>query len=82
MGKNLEVVDYFKHLGIKFNFNGTFSKWKKQLNNQSIRARYSVISKGRSLGLPIDIQVDLFDKMVLPVLTYSCEVWGIGITMC
>lgn len=23
-----------------------------------------------------DIQLDLFDKVVLPVLLYSCEIWG------
>ena len=26
--------------------------------------------------MPIDIQLDLFDKTVLPVLLYGCEIWG------
>ena len=26
--------------------------------------------------MPFDIQLDLFDKVVLPVLLYSCEKWG------
>ena len=71
MGKNLEIVDCFKYLGVNFNFNryGNFFKWKKGFSNQGIRAMYSVISRVRSLTLPTDTQVELFDRMVLPVLT-------------
>ena len=27
-------------------------------------------------NLPIDIMLDLFDKMILPILLYGCEIWG------
>lgn len=37
---------------------------------------FSVLSKCRKFDLPIDIQLELFDRMVLPILTYGCEVWG------
>jgi hypothetical protein len=26
--------------------------------------------------LPVDLVIDLFDKTVLPILTYGCELWG------
>ena len=41
---------------------------------------YSVLSKRRTLDLPFDIMLDLFDKMVisLPVMLYASEVWGPG----
>jgi len=78
MGNPIEIVDSFKYLGVIFNFNGNFHKWKKELSNQGIRTMYSVISKSRALGLSIDIQLELFDRMVIPVLTYACEVWGPG----
>ena len=26
--------------------------------------------------LPFDIVLDLFDKMILPILLYGCEIWG------
>lgn len=37
---------------------------------------YPVIKNARTLELPIDMQLYLFDTMVLPVATYGCEVWG------
>ena len=36
------------------------------------------MKKIRNLELPIDIQIDLFDKTVKPILLYGCEIWGIG----
>ena len=37
---------------------------------------YGVIRKIRQFNLPIDCQLDLFDKIVIPVLLYGCEIWG------
>ena len=31
---------------------------------------------GRKDGLSVNIQLDLFEKMVKPILLYGCEVWG------
>ena len=36
----------------------------------------SVIKKARRDKLPIDLQFDLFDKMVIPVTLYGCKSWG------
>ena len=32
--------------------------------------------KSKRLQLPIDIQIELFDKTILPILLYGSEVWG------
>ena len=32
--------------------------------------------KKEKFDLPFDIILDLFDKMILPVLLYGCEIWG------
>ena len=37
---------------------------------------YSVLRKSRSLHLPIDLQIKLFDSLVLPILLYGSEIWG------
>ena len=35
-----------------------------------------LLEKIRLFNLPISCQFDLFDKVVLSVLIYGCEVWG------
>ena len=37
---------------------------------------FSLISKARKLELPVDIQLELFDQLVGPILLYGCEIWG------
>ena len=37
---------------------------------------YSVISKSRVHSLSIDCIMELFDRILLPIVTYGCEVWG------
>ena len=37
---------------------------------------YEIIKKSRKLNLSIDTQIDMFDKMVTPILLYGCELWG------
>ena len=37
---------------------------------------FSLITKSRRLDVPIDIILDLFDKLILPILIYGSEVWG------
>ena len=31
--------------------------------------------KIRKLMLPLDIQTELFDRLIVPILLYGCEVW-------
>ncbi len=75
-GSNLDVVDDFSYLGIKFNFNGKFAKTKKHLVDQARKAMFHVIKKCRKLCLPVDLQLHLFDTMIVPILLYGSEVWG------
>ncbi len=37
---------------------------------------FALLRHCRKLDLPIDICLELFDRMVVPILTYGCEVWG------
>ena len=39
---------------------------------------YDIITKGRLHNLSIECQLDLFDKIVKPILLYGCEVWAVG----
>lgn len=75
-GETLEITDTYKYLGILFNYNGSFKVGMKELFDQSSRAMFSLPSKCRTLNLPIDIQMDLFDKTIIPIITYGSEIWG------
>ena len=72
----VEVVHDYIYLGTVFNFN---NKFNKAINRQLILAKkalFSLKSKILSMKLPMDLQISLFNKLVAPVLTYGCEVWG------
>ena len=66
------------YLGLKINYNNKFSVAQKNLYDRASRAMFVLLRTCRQLSLPVDIQVDLFDKMIAPILLYGCEVWGFG----
>ncbi|XP_076449514.1 uncharacterized protein LOC143285948 [Babylonia areolata] len=61
---------------LTFIFNGKFNIAVKQLKDQARRAMTALLRKSRQLQLPISCQLDLFNSLVMPILTYGCEVWG------
>ena len=75
-GVIIQVVDSFPYLGILFNYNCKFSLAQKHLVEQARKAMYALIHKTKGLCLPIDIQLKLFDILVVPILLYSSEIWG------
>ena len=75
-GEPVEVVYDLMYLGIKFNYNNKFSVAQKNLYDRASRAMFSLIRTCRELQLPADIQIDLFDKMIAPILLYGREIWG------
>ena len=74
--QKLEIIDEFKYLGVIFNYNGSFVKHKKHVHDQALKAMYALLRKSRVLQLPLDIQIDLFQKLVVPILLYACELYG------
>ena len=59
-----------------FSCNGHFKNAISKQIAQAKMALYNLLQKAKILKLPLDLTVDLFDKTVLPVLTYGCEIWG------
>lgn len=74
--EQVEVISEYKYLGITMNYNGRFRNCQLQLIEQAKRAMYSVIGTSRKYDLPVDIQLEMFNNMVSPVLLYGSEVWG------
>ena len=74
----IEVTKEFKYLGIYFTRGSSFDKAKKHIVEQANKAMYSLLKKIRTLNLPLDMQLELFDKTIKPILLYGAEVWGFG----
>ena len=75
-GETLAVVDDFVYLGVTFTRNASFVKHKKHLLEQGRKAMFSVLRKTRKLDLPVDMQLQMFDCMVVPILLYGAEIYG------
>lgn len=76
--KNIEIVNEFKYLGVIFSKNRYFTKHRKYSCDKATQLYYHLLRKIKPLNLPIECQIDLFDQMILPVLTYGCEITGIN----
>ena len=71
----IEVVFDYKYLGTIFKFNNKFHQARQSQFKIANKAMFSLIRKCRKLNLPIDLQLDLFEKCITPILLYGCEVW-------
>ena len=70
LGENeLEIVDEYKYIGFSLKYNGNMSTGICEIKNQASRAMYSLINKAKKLA--IDIQLQLFDSLLLPIALYG-----------
>ncbi len=72
----LELVQHFKYQRLIINVNCSFNLAITGLTKQAFRAIYTLIGKCTKLGLLIDLQIQLFGWMRVPIMLYGCEVWG------
>lgn len=77
-GQNIDTVEEYKYLGIYLSKSGSFKVAKQHMTEQANKALFALLKKSKALGLPFDIQIDLFDKTVKPILLYGAELWGYG----
>ena len=62
-------------MGVKFYYKNKFKKAQQLQFLLANRAMFSLLRKCRQLNLPLDIQLELFEKCVHPILLYGCEIW-------
>ena len=74
--QNIEITDRYKYLGIYFSQSRSFLNARKHIAEQAKKAMHFLFCRINNLNLPIDLQLKLFDHTVVPILTYSCELWG------
>ena len=58
------------------NYNNKYEKAIRKQMDQGRKAQFSLLVKANKLELPIDIQCNLFEKLVFPIMLYGCEIWG------
>ena len=76
-GSNIEIVNRFSYLGILFTSGGSCFETQKTLAGQALKAIFTLNKYLFNFAsLKISHVLDLFDKMVTPILNYGCEVWG------
>ena len=77
LGNNkIEICDEFKYLGVIFTKTRTFAKAIKHNVDHANKALHLLYKKIHNLHIPIDLQLQLFDHTIVPILLYGCEVWG------
>ena len=76
-GEEIEIVKQFSYLGIVFTSGGLCHETQKTLAGQALKAIFAMnryLYKFTHLK-PSHI-LDLFDKLISPILNYGSEVWG------
>jgi hypothetical protein len=74
-GDVIQNVTEYKFLGCLFKSNGNLRNSLKELAKKARKVLFSLREKTSSLGiLPISVSINLFDKLVRPILTYNSEI--------
>ena len=75
--QQVEIVNKFRYLGITFTVGGSFSEAQITLAGQAQKAIFQLNKYlYKFTFLPPRHKLDLFDKLILPILNYGSEVWG------
>ena len=69
----IDIVNEYKFLSRS----GSFARNKKYLAEQLNKALFALFKKTRNLNLSNDLQIELFNKTVKPILLYGSEIWGL-----
>ena len=74
-GENIEIVKEFTYLGVVFMTGGSFSETHEALSGQALKAIFKLKSYvNKFTFLSVSHMLRLFDKLILPILTYGSEV--------
>ena len=65
-------------LACVINHNGKSNKAISARLAPARKAMFGLKAKAIRLQLPPDIQIELFDKMIVPICLYGSEIWGCG----
>ena len=72
----IDICDELKYLGAVFTNHRTIFKAIKHNAITRKKALHLLYKRINNLHRPLDLQLELFDSTVLPILLYGCETWG------
>ena len=74
----LEIVKKFSYLGIVLTSGGSFANATQTLAGQAKKGLFKMTKMTDNfLGLTPKNYFDLLDTLIIPILSYGCEVWGL-----
>lgn len=73
----IEEVDEYKYPGLFLGPSGSFVLAKKNVAELANKTTFALM-KERNLELPIDIQIDFFNKTLKRILLYGCDLLSVG----
>jgi len=71
-------VKEFNYFGILLTKMGNFKRANKTLVGKGNKAMYDILKSGEFNNLSISCQLELFDKVVKPILLYGYELWRLS----
>jgi hypothetical protein len=77
-GEIIEVVKLFKYLGITVESDKGFRGAIEAMQSAATKTMWSVLRQAQERDIrQISLKVMLFKTMVLPVMSYGCEIWSL-----
>ena len=76
---SLEWVDSYEYLGVIVTKSKSFTKYLKLVCQKAgISQTVLDVHTSKHSSVSINHIFELFDMLIKPILTYGCEIWGIG----
>ena len=73
----LEMCKAYPYLGTLISNNGKFKLNISEICKSASKAMYTLLGHVNKYSAGnISVLLELFDRMILPICTYNCEVWG------
>lgn len=74
-----EIVNKFKYLDVIFTSGGAYNEMDKMLSGQALKGIFQ-LNKYLYKFTPLSSKhiLELFDKLISPILNYLSEVWGLS----
>ena len=79
----IEIVKNFTYLGMVFSTGGSFSEAQSVLSGQALNAIFQMNKYLHKFTyLAVQLRLDLFEKLITPILNYGSQVWGFAQGTC